>query len=110
MAITKDRNAVKAVASEQAGFTSEREMTCRDYARESVHGFCSARFTELRAAELAARVEAAGGPPAVAAAPRTPRAPTVLPGAAPAQPAAAPAAPPPPPAPAPSRSIFDLFR
>jgi hypothetical protein len=109
LARTKDRNAVKQVAAEQAGFTSERETLCRDYARESVHGFCSARFTELRAAELAARVEALGGPPPVAATPRTPR-PPATPGApavgqAPSQPTAVP-----PPAPQPSRSIFDIFR
>jgi hypothetical protein len=107
LARTKDRNAVKAVAAEQAGFTSEREMVCRDYARESVHGFCSARFTELRSAELAARVEALGGPPPVAAAPRPPRPPAVQ-GSPPA--GQAPAAAAPPPAPAPSRSIFDIFR
>ncbi|MHB2166597.1 hypothetical protein [Alsobacter sp. R-9] len=110
LARTKDKNGVKAVASEQAGFTSERETVCRDYSRESVHGFCSARFTELRAAELAARVAALGGPPPVAARPPRPR-PEGQPGqpggaAPPSQPAAAPA----PPPPAPSRSIFDIFR
>ena len=110
MARTKDRNGVKAVAAEQAGFTSERETVCRDYTRESVHGFCSARFTELRAAELAARVEALGGPPPVAATPRPARPPSVpgAPGAPVAGQAPAPA--PPPPAPPPSRSIFDIFR
>lgn len=105
IARTKDRNGVKEVAAEQAGFTSERETLCRDYARESVHGFCSARFTELRAAELAARVEALGGPPPVAAAPRPPRpaAPVAAPAVGQAPPAAAPAPPP-------TRSIFDIFR
>ncbi len=109
LARTKDRNAVKEVASEQAGFTSERETVCRDYARESVHGFCSARFTELRAAELAARVEALGGPPPVAATPRPPRPPAGAPVAGQALPPPAAAAPPPA-APPPSRSIFDIFR
>jgi hypothetical protein len=63
LARTQGKNEVKAVAAEQAGFTSERETICREYSRESVHGFCAARFTELRATELSARVVALGGPP-----------------------------------------------
>lgn len=47
---------VRAVVTEQAAFSSEREMACRSYARESAHGFCNARFTEARAAQLAARL------------------------------------------------------
>ncbi|QLP96550.1 MAG: hypothetical protein HZY79_02865 [Rhodoblastus sp.] len=49
-------DAVKVVAREQAGFTSEREMACGAYESEVQHGFCHARFTEARAAELAARL------------------------------------------------------
>lgn len=109
LARTQGKNEVKAVAAEQAGFTSERETVCRDYARESVHGFCAARFTELRAAELAARVVALGGPPP-APRPARPRPQPVpadqAPGAAPPPPVtAAPAPPPPKP-----KSIFDIFR
>lgn len=50
------RDAVKTVAREQAGFTSEREMVCGSYENEVQHGFCHARFTEARSAELAARL------------------------------------------------------
>ena len=50
----KDRAAVKAIARDQAGFSSEREMTCRDYAQESVHGFCSTQITEARVLALLA--------------------------------------------------------
>ena len=45
----KDRAAVKAIAHDQAAFSSEREMICRDYQNESVHGFCSTQVTEARA-------------------------------------------------------------
>ncbi|WP_293854510.1 hypothetical protein [uncultured Alsobacter sp.] len=109
LARTQGKNEVKSVAAEQAGFTSERETVCRDYSRESVHGFCAARFTELRASELAARVVALGGPPP-APKPARPRPPAAQPdqaaGAAPPPPvAAAPAPPPPKP-----KSFFDIFR
>jgi hypothetical protein len=57
------RDAVKDVAREQAGFTSERDMACRNYDQETQHGFCHARYTEARAAELAARLRADGGQP-----------------------------------------------
>ncbi|MCX8256437.1 hypothetical protein RHAL1_00714 [Beijerinckiaceae bacterium RH AL1] len=48
----KDRAAVKALAGEQAGFSSQREMACRDYKNESVHGFCSTQMTEARVLAL----------------------------------------------------------
>ena len=51
----KDRTAVKAIAGEQAGFSSAREMACRDYAKESVHGFCSTQMTEARVLALLAK-------------------------------------------------------
>lgn len=51
----KDRAAVKAIAGEQAAFSSQREMTCRDYAHESVHGFCSAQITEARSLAILAK-------------------------------------------------------
>jgi hypothetical protein len=47
---------VRAVVSERAAFSAEREMLCRSYAREASHGFCNARFTQARAAQLAARL------------------------------------------------------
>ena len=109
LARTQGKNEVKSVAAEQAGFTSERETVCRDYSRESVHGFCAARFTELRAAELAARVVALGGPPPAprAARPRPPAAQPDQGQAAPPPPPVAAAPAPPPPKP---KSIFDIFR
>lgn len=70
---------LNALAAEQAGFSSEREMVCRDYAGESTHGFCAARLTEARAADLAARLAAL--PPARPAKPATarPKAPALRP-------------------------------
>lgn len=43
------------IVAEQAGFSSERETVCRDYAGEGQHGFCHTRFTEGRAVSLRAR-------------------------------------------------------
>jgi hypothetical protein len=45
------------VAREQAGFSSEREQICRDFAREGTHGFCAAKVTEARAASLRSRLQ-----------------------------------------------------
>jgi hypothetical protein len=47
---------VKEVAAAQAGFSSLREETCRDYAREDQHGFCAARLTEAHALALRAKL------------------------------------------------------
>lgn len=51
----RDRDAVKAVAKGQAAFSSEREMTCRDYSGETAHGFCSTQITQARALALMAQ-------------------------------------------------------
>jgi hypothetical protein len=51
-----DRNDQRLIAREQAAFSSEREIACRDYAREASHGFCHAKFTEARATELRRRL------------------------------------------------------
>ncbi|VTZ48451.1 conserved exported hypothetical protein [Methylocella tundrae] len=56
----KDKDAVKKIASEQAGFSSEREVACRNYAREDVHGFCALRLTQGRGFALQAALEAGG--------------------------------------------------
>ena len=56
----KDRAVVKAIAKEQAAFSSDREMICRDYQQESVHGYCSTRITEARALALVAKFAPAG--------------------------------------------------
>jgi hypothetical protein len=53
----KDRAAVKAIAGQQAAFSSEREVACRDYDHEAVHGFCSTQMAEARALALVAQFE-----------------------------------------------------
>lgn len=56
--VTAKANAVdqRSIAREQAGFSGEREMACRDFQREAQYGFCTARLTEARAAELRTRL------------------------------------------------------
>jgi hypothetical protein len=66
---------IKQIAAEQAGFSAAREMTCRNYAREAVHGFCALRFTELRAVTL----QAPPVPPPAAATPAKPARPAPKP-------------------------------
>jgi hypothetical protein len=51
----KDKDAVKDIAGEQAGFSAARSMACSTYAGEAVHGFCALRLTEARAVALQAR-------------------------------------------------------
>lgn len=53
-AAAKDREAEKKIIAEQAGFSSAREMTCRTYQKEDVHGFCALRLTQARAFALQA--------------------------------------------------------
>ncbi|HEY8563930.1 MAG TPA: hypothetical protein VIL65_00390 [Beijerinckiaceae bacterium] len=77
---------VRTVVGEQAAFSSEREMLCRDYARESTHGFCHARFTEARALSLGARLGLTAS-----ANPDRPRPPRPRPPVAPPGPTAQPA-------------------
>ena len=45
------------LARDQSRFSSDRQDICRDYARESAHGFCTVRLTEARAAFLKARFD-----------------------------------------------------
>jgi hypothetical protein len=52
--VGKDREAIKRIAGEQAGFSSEREITCRKYQKEEEHGFCALRITQARALALEA--------------------------------------------------------
>ncbi len=56
----KDKADVKTIAGEQAGFSSDREVACRDYAGEDAHGFCALRLTQARAFALRAELEAKG--------------------------------------------------
>ncbi|MGH6811397.1 MAG: hypothetical protein ACREDM_03340 [Methylocella sp.] len=53
----KDKEAIKQIAAEQAGFSSEREVICRNYVREDIHGFCALRITQARALALQAAFE-----------------------------------------------------
>lgn len=53
----KDKQAVKEIAAEQAGFSSERAMICADYEREEVHGFCALKITQARVFDLQAQFE-----------------------------------------------------
>ena len=54
----QDKAAVTKIASEQAGFSSEREVACRNYAGEDAHGFCALRVTQGRVLALEAELEA----------------------------------------------------
>lgn len=46
----------RSIAREQAGFSAERELICREFQREGQIGFCGARITEARAASIRARL------------------------------------------------------
>ena len=53
---------------DQNGFAGQRDDICRDYAKESVHGYCALRLTQARTALLEARLNefvAAGAAKAV---------------------------------------------
>jgi len=54
----RDKAEIKQIAADQAGFSSEREVACRNYVKEAVHGFCALRLTEARALALQAEFEA----------------------------------------------------
>ena len=43
---------------DQNGFASQRDELCRDYAKESVHGYCALRATQARTALLQTRLDA----------------------------------------------------
>lgn len=60
----------RVIAREQAGFSAEREMICRDFQREGQFGFCGARITEARAASLRARLGLNTEPKPAAAKPK----------------------------------------
>jgi hypothetical protein len=56
--LTQKADAVeqRTIAREQAGFSAERELTCREFQREGQYGFCGARITEAKAAAIRARL------------------------------------------------------
>ena len=53
----KDKGAIKKIVGEQAGFSSERDVTCRNYLGEDAHGFCALCITQARALALQAAFE-----------------------------------------------------
>ena len=55
-----------ALLRDQNGFPGQRDDACRDYLKESAHGFCAASLTEARAALLEARLAALASPAAKA--------------------------------------------
>ncbi len=71
----------RALAREQAGFSSERELICRDFQREGSHGFCATRVTEAKAASIRSRL---GLPEPKPEKPRSPRPPVARPAPLPA--------------------------
>lgn len=76
-ALTARADAVeqRVIAREQAGFSGERELICREYQREGQLGFCGARITEARAASIRARLGLSEPKPAAKPKPRPPAAP-----------------------------------
>ena len=56
------------VVRDQNGFAAQRDELCRDYAKESVHGYCALRVTEARVALLQTRLDELGSTPASKAA------------------------------------------
>lgn len=75
-ALTAKADAVdqRSIAREQAGFSAERELICRDFQREGQIGFCGARITEARAASIRARLGITDAPkPAARPRPAAPR-------------------------------------
>jgi hypothetical protein len=66
---TKDRNEIKRIAADQAGFSSRREEVCSAYQRETVHGFCGTRLTEARAFSLRAELDKSAPQPTARAKP-----------------------------------------
>ena len=45
---------------DQSAFAGQRDDACRDYVKESAHGYCATRLTEARTALLEARLDALG--------------------------------------------------
>lgn len=52
----RDRALVSRIAHEQAAFSSRREELCRNYQRETEHGYCALIFTEARSSAIAAHI------------------------------------------------------
>lgn len=53
----QDSPEAASVARDQNAFAGQRDELCRDYAKESVHGYCTLRVTQARTALLQARLD-----------------------------------------------------
>ena len=54
----KDGAEAAGLARDQNGFAGQRDELCRDYVKESIHGYCALRVTEARTALLQTRLDA----------------------------------------------------
>jgi hypothetical protein len=57
-ALAKDRPEAANLVRDQTAFAGERDEACKDYLKESVHGFCALRLTEARTALFQTRLDA----------------------------------------------------
>jgi hypothetical protein len=55
-ALAQDSPAAANLMQDQTAFAGQRDETCRDYLKESVHGFCALQLTEARTALLETRL------------------------------------------------------
>ena len=55
-ALAQDTPAAANLMQDQTAFAGQRDETCRDYLKESVHGFCALQLTEARTALLETRL------------------------------------------------------
>jgi hypothetical protein len=56
----EDNTRAADLVRDQNGFAGHRDELCRDYAKESVHGYCALRITEARVALLRTRLDELG--------------------------------------------------
>ena len=54
----KDNPDAASLARDQTAFAGERDELCRNYAKESLHGYCALRATQARTALLGTRLDA----------------------------------------------------
>ena len=54
----KDSPEAASLARDQNAFAGQRDELCRDYAKESLHGYCALRVTQARTALLQTRLDA----------------------------------------------------
>lgn len=59
--LAKDSPQAADLVRDQSGFAGQRDDICRDYAKESIHGYCALRVTQARTALLQTRLNALPG-------------------------------------------------